>query len=160
MVPARVWIDFLRGELWLAVGVAFLMIAFGTWRVLSQHMRRITAFWGVVLLAALLGSRPALPGDSGGLFDVLGVCGAGVGSLILGLIAFNRSWSNDASAGWEALLRLAAGALAAGVLFFTPMLLWALGVLPTYPVAAILASVLAAGAWVAGMALPLLWHSD
>jgi hypothetical protein len=160
VVPARAWIDFLRGELWLAVGVGFLMIAFGAWRALSRQVRSITVFWGVVLLAALLGSRLALPGDLDGLFDGLKVCGAGVGGLILGLIAVNRSWDDDVPDRWGALPRLAAGALAAGVLFFTPMVLWALGVLPTYTVAAILASVLAAGAWGTGIALQVLWHSD
>lgn len=135
----------LQKEIGLAVAVACVAVVFSTWGLLKGFGRTVGVIAAVVTAAIGPGAQPATVSGYGGIV----MAGFALGALLLALPMAVVGVIRLVRADKEALPGTLVTGLGAALLYLVPLILWAVGVIPRYSVAAWIAVVVACVAWMA-----------
>lgn len=135
----------LQKEIGLAVAVACVAVVFSTWGLLKGFGRTVGVIAAVVTAAIGPGAQPATVSGYGGII----MAGFALGALLLALPMAVVGVIRLVRADKEALPGTLVTGLGAALLYLVPLILWAVGVIPRYSVAAWIAVVVACVAWMA-----------
>jgi len=142
--PGQVF-TLLQKEIGLAVAVACVAVVLSTWALLKGFGRTVGVIAAVATAAIAPGAQPATVSGYGGIIMAGFALGALVLALPMAIVGVIRLVRTDKGA----LPGVLASGLGAALLYLVPLVLWTLGVIPRYSVAAWIAVVVACVAWMA-----------
>ena len=134
-------------EMLLAVSAGLVSVAFSGWYLFRWPFRSVMIVWALGIVGTLLILRPAMMVSYATIVGFGACLGLAVGGLILAVVAGVRIWQRGMPGGWRGLLRVAGIGPMTAALFFVPLILWAVGLLPYYTLAM----------WIATLVVVLLW---
>jgi hypothetical protein len=134
-------------ETLLAVSVALVSVAFSGWHLFRWPFRSVVIVWALGIVGTLLILRPALMVSYATMVGFVACSGLAVGALIIAVVAGVRIWQHGVPRAWRGLLSATGVGILTAVLFFTPLVLWAVGLLAYYALAM----------WIAALVAALLW---
>ena len=139
----------LQDEAGLALAAACVAVALCAWWLMKWPGRVVTGLLAVAIVAMLPAVRPATVSGYGGAAVTLMTIGIAVVAVILAVVGAIRMYVQRGVGAQHAAppLWLALAAVATGVVCLVPFVLWAVGPIAVYSVAAWIAVVLTGVAW-------------